>query len=181
MAPCGLPENTERLALHQALAVLPLAQRSGRPYAISQAHLLLARSYRALQALDSSAACLDEAVRWSRWVGAVDMTVDLLCECSELAALQAEKAEAEVLGAGRPARERARTLAYEVSRLAAQVADPEWEIKVLLRISDVLDRCGSPADAAVLQTRAMRLISGTLNTEAPDPAHLPGLDRLADV
>ena len=35
---------------------------------------------------------------------------------------------------------------------------PHWEIKVLLRASDVLDRCGDHDDAITLQTRAMELM-----------------------
>ena len=50
----------------------------------------------------------------------------------------------------------------------ARVADPQWEIKVLLRVSDVLDRCGDHDDAVELQSRAMRLMYGDAATpEAP--------------
>ena len=42
--------------------------------------------------------------------------------------------------------------------MAARAADPHWEIKVLLRASDVLGRCGDHDDAVTLQTRAMELM-----------------------
>ena len=67
----------------------------------------------------------------------------------------------------------------EASTLAGRVADPSWEVQVLLRISDVLDRCGDRDDAVQLQTRALRLMSGAA-AEAVDPALLPSLGRLAD-
>ena len=49
-------------------------------------------------------------------------------------------------------------MAFEAARVAAHAADPHWEIKVLLRASDVLDRCGDHDDAITMQTRAMTLM-----------------------
>ena len=46
--------------------------------------------------------------------------------------------------------------------LAGHVADAQWEVTVLLRISDVLDRCGDHDDAVQLQARAMGLMYGPL-------------------
>jgi hypothetical protein len=60
------------------------------------------------------------------------------------------------------------------------VADTGWEAQVLLRISDVFDRCGDRDDAVQLQTRALRLMSGSLKAGGADPALLPSLGRLAD-
>jgi len=42
--------------------------------------------------------------------------------------------------------------------VSAHAADPHWEIKVLLRASDALDRCGDHDDAITMQTRAMALM-----------------------
>ena len=51
---------------------------------------------------------------------------------------------------------------FEASATGARsVADPQWEITVLLRVSDVLDRCGDHDDAVALQSRAMRLMYGS--------------------
>ena len=63
------------------------------------------------------------------------------------------------LFATRAARELARDMAFEAARVAAHAADPHWEIKVLLRASDALDRCGDHDDAITLQTRAMSLMA----------------------
>ena len=51
-----------------------------------------------------------------------------------------------------------RFMAFEAARVATRAADPHWEIKVLLRASDVLDRCGDHDDAITMQTRAMTLM-----------------------
>jgi len=58
----------------------------------------------------------------------------------------------------RSARDLARDMAFEAARVATHAADPHWEIKVLLRASDALDRCGDHDDAITLQTRAMTLM-----------------------
>jgi hypothetical protein len=57
------------------------------------------------------------------------------------------------------AMERARDHAFEAAALARQASDAHWEVKVLLRVSDVLDRCGDHDDAISLQTRALTLMS----------------------
>ena len=69
---------------------------------------------------------------------------------------------------------------YGIEALAARVADPRWEVTVLLHLSDVLDRFGDRDDAVNLQTRALRLMSSAGSSAAPDPMWLPGLGRLAD-
>ena len=58
----------------------------------------------------------------------------------------------------RNARDLARDMAFEAARVATHASDAHWEIKVLLRASDVLDRCGDHDDAITLQTRAMELM-----------------------
>ena len=71
--------------------------------------------------------------------------------------------EHQAAGSGSAAREsaraRARAHTQEAAQLAAQVADPRWEIQVLLRVSEVLGRCGDRSEAALLQSRAMRLMA----------------------
>ena len=62
-------------------------------------------------------------------------------------------------GSSAEARQRAHAYAAEAARLAAQVSDPAWEVKVLLRVSEVLDGMGSHSEAIELQCRAMTLMS----------------------
>lgn len=152
------PAARERLRL--ALASLELAQLTRRPWALTEAHREAARAYRGLGALPSAVALMEQALRWSHAIGAVDARADLLCEWVELLAEQADAAEREQAGSGRPARERARDAVFEASQAAARVADPRWEVTVLLRLSDVLDRFGDRDDATVLQMRALQLTVG---------------------
>lgn len=174
-----LVDESCREALCHAVAALDAAELSGRPFDMSQALALVARSYRALQLPASAEASFEAALRWARVGGSNDAAVDLLCELTETAASLAELCEAEQPSASHAARERARDHAFDAVAWAGRVADPAWEVKVLLRISAVLERCGDLDDAVQLQTRAMRLMSGKL-ASAADASLLPSLGRLAD-
>ena len=168
-----------RQALRVAAARLDDAELRCRPHEMSLALSQMARCYRVVGALPSAEACLVSALRWARPAGGIDQLVDLMCELAEVAATIAEAHEAEQPGAGRSARERARDYAFDASTLAGRVADADWEIKVLLRISEVLERCGDRDDAVLLQTRALRLMHGSV-VGTVNPALLPSLGRLAD-
>jgi hypothetical protein len=106
--------------------------------------------------------------------------VDLLCELCEVCAAQAVGTGDEDESLYPAACERMRDHAFEASTLANRLADGSWEAKVLMRIGAVLESCGDRDDAVLLQTRALRLMSGSLAGGAPDPALLPSLGRLAD-
>lgn len=172
-------EDPAQLALCHASAALDAAELSGRPFEMSQALASVARSYRGLNALPRAEAALAGALRWARLGGSADAVVELLCDLSETAAALAETLDACRAGSGHTARERARDHAFEATTLAGRVADPAWEIKVLLRVSALLARCGDSDDAMRLQTRALRLQSGRASS-ATDPRLLPSLGRLAD-
>ena len=180
MLQAPLFDEPAREALCQATAALDAAEQRGQAVEISQALARVATCYRSLRALASAEACFEMALRWVRPAGGTDPIVDLLCELAETAVHRALEQEAGRRGDGRAARERARDHAFEAATRAGGVADPGWEAAVLLRISDVLDRCGDHDDAALLQTRALRLMSGRLATGSPDPCLLPSLGRLAD-
>ncbi len=178
--PDTLPhDETARDALRAAAAALDAAEQQGQPHAISAALAQMARCLMALQALPHAENYLEGALCWSRAAGSTDQTVDLLCELCDLAERLAQLQDARAPGLGHAARERARDHAFEASTLAGRVADPVWEIKVLLRVSDVLDRCGDRDDAVQLQTRALRLMAHDA-TSSLDPRVLTSLGRLAD-
>ena len=175
-----LYDETARDALRRAAGELDAAEAAGQPQQISRALARVAACYRALTAMTSAEAYYEAALRWARSTGSTDEVVDLLCELCETTVQLSRAQEAQRAGAGRAARERTRDHAFEATTLAGRVSDPHWEATVLLRVSDVLDRCGDHDDAALLQTRALCLMSGRGDAGAPDPHHLPGLGRLAD-
>ena len=172
-----LEDDPARQALKRAAAALDEAEGLGQPIVMSQALAAVARCYRLLHAPAAAEAYLEMALRWGRAAQAQDQVVDLLCELCETAIALARAQEADTPGSGRAACERARDHAFEASLLAPRVADADWEVKVLLRVSDALNRLGDHVDASGLQTRALRLMNGSPDL---DVAELPGLGRLAD-
>ena len=58
-------------------------------------------------------------------------------------------------------RDSARDHGFEAARLALRSADPQWEITVLLRVSDLFDSLGDHDDAIALQCRAVELMTCT--------------------
>lgn len=149
-----------RSALREAAAALDLAERFQQPLEMSLALAQMARCYRALRALGAAESCLERALAWARTLGAADQAVEILCLWAETSCALAEQHGLDASRHGYAALERARDRAFEATGLAGRVADPQWEIKVLLRISDVLDRCGDHEDAVALQSRALRLMYG---------------------
>lgn len=156
----ALPYGPGRAALDLAVRRLDEAERDREPSAMCEALAGIARCYRALSAFSAALDFMEQALRWSYALGGVDQRVELLCELAELscAASDAARAGGDERQA-RVAREFARDMAFEAARVAAHAADPHWEIKILLRGSDVLDTCGDHDDAITLQTRAIELMA----------------------
>lgn len=164
----ALLHSPARSALREAAAALDLAERGRQPLEMSLALAQMARCYRALRALGAAESCLERALAWARPLGGADQAVEILCLLAETSCALAEQHAHAASRRGHAALERTRDWAFEATGLAGRVADPHWEIKVLLRISDVLDRCGDHDDAVALQSRALRLMYGA--QLAPDPA-----------
>lgn len=181
MYPAQAAEKTALATLRRSSRALDEAKHRSSPTLMSQALAGMAHGCRALRDEASAEIYLDEALRWARVTGLTDPIVDLLCELCEVCAAQIEADDLDGAYAGSAACERMREHAFEASTLANRVADGGWEAKVLMRISAVLERCGDRDDAVLLQTRALRLMSGSLAGGAPDPTLLPSLGRLADV
>ena len=162
----ALPYGPARTALDLAVRRLDEAEQHREPSAMSEALAGIARCYRALSAYPTAMDFMHQSLRWSYALGGVDLRVELLCELSELSCEAAEAVDGEDADRQRRlARDCARDMAFEAARVAAHAADPHWEIKVLLRASDTLDRCGDHDDAITMQTRAM-----TLMVRHPDAA-----------
>jgi tetratricopeptide (TPR) repeat protein len=157
--PAALPYGPARVALDLAVRRLDEAELNREPSEMSEALAGLARCYRSLSAWSPALDYMQQALRWAHVSGGVDQRVNLLCELAELACSTSESILAPDGQESRAARECARDHAFEAARVAVHAADPQWEIKVLLRVSDVLDRCGDHDDAITLQTRALTLMS----------------------
>ena len=155
-----LSDGPERTALELAVRCLDEAERERQPAAMSEALAGIARCYRALSAYAHAMDFMRQALRWSYALGGVDQRVELLCELAELSCEAADGTAGgeEEERQSRSARDLARDMAFEAARVSTHASDAHWEIKVLLRASDVLDRCGDHDDAITLQTRAMELM-----------------------
>lgn len=75
---------------------------------------------------------------------------------------------------------RARDCVDEAAALAGFATDPMYEVRLLLRVSAVLERCGDMGDAVQMQFRAMACLGlqapdqdGLADTPAPGPLQLP--------
>ena len=167
----ALANGPVREALARALQQLTLAETvTGlcQPAALCQALTEVARALAALHAYGQAESYLAQALRWAVAMGSADSCGDLHCALAEVATHAAELAEKHN---GVPAavdhwRDRARDHAFEAAGLAGHVTDPHWEVTLLLRASDVLDRCGDHDDAVQLQQRALVLM-GLHNPDLP--------------
>ena len=149
-----------RLAQAEAGGSAAWASDPLRPAALCQALTDMARALSALYAYASAESHLAQALHWAGVMGSTDTRADLHCALAEVATNVAELAESngEPATAVRGARSRSRQHAFEVARLAGRTADPQWELKLLLRASDVFDRGGDPDNAVQLQQRALVLM-----------------------
>ena len=170
----ALEADTAREALRLSAAVLYEAERRGRPHEMVAALTHMARCYRGIDAPGAARGMLIEALRWSGALGGLDTTADLTCELAETTCLLAELNEARQAGSGQAERELALDHAFDAMRLVSRVSDPGWESRLLLRLADVLDRCGAHSDAARLQGMAVqRMDLGT----ADEPFDVPMVAR----
>lgn len=156
----ALIDSPAREQLRLAVARLDRAERDAQPYEMACALTAVARSYKRLRALPAAEETLRLALRRAVMNSSVDMQVDLLCELAETICDHAEQIGPEEHRSAHAARERARDAVYQAAALADRVADEQWGARALLRVSDVLNRCGDHDDASWLQSRAMGLGSG---------------------
>ena len=162
--------ETKRQALRDAMLALEAAEAAGEPGALSHTLAQVSRCHREVGALAEAGWFAKRGLQLARGLSAVDASVDALCELAELgierAALLEEQEEPR--GAHR-LRDAARDHGFEAVRLALRSADPQWEITVLLRVSDLFDRLGDHEDAIAMQCRAVGLITGHPTGEAVPP------------
>lgn len=165
----ALGDGPAREALHAALKELAVAEAyQGRARAIVLCEALtgVAQALAGLHAYGPAEQHLALALRWAAQLGGCDLAADLHCAWAEVATNAADLADAQDDDAGCAAgRDRAREHACEAARLARQATDPNWELRLVLRASDVLERCGDHDDALQLQQHALQLM-GMADAEA---------------
>ena len=158
----ALGDGPARDALHEALRQLDVADAyQGRARAIVMCEALtgVAQALAGLHAYGPSEHHLAQALRWAAQLGGCDLVADLHCAWAEVATNAGDLADARDDSAGcAAARDRARDHAFEAARLARRATDPNWELRLVLRASDVLERCGDHEAAMQLQQRALQLL-----------------------
>jgi hypothetical protein len=155
-------EESARARLRDAVSELDAAEVAAEPARLSQSLAQVSRCHRAVGALSEADWYAKRGLAVARGLGAVDASVDALCELAELSLDRADRlAQDEPRGAHR-LRDAARDHAFEATELAQRATDPKWEITVLLRVSDLFDRLGDHDDAIALQCRAIGLICGAV-------------------
>ncbi len=158
----ALGDGAARDALRQAMRQLSDAeavQGPQRAAAMCQALTEAARALAGLHGYAPAESYLAQALCWALQMGGHDLRADLHCAWAEVATNAADLGSAQGEAArSRAARDRARDHAFEAARLAGLATDPTWEVRLLLRASDVLNRCGDHDDAALLQQRALVLL-----------------------
>lgn len=163
----GPARDALRLAMRQ-LSEAEARNDAGKPAALCHALTETARAFAGLQAYSPAESYLAQALRWAGVMGGPDLQADLQCALAEVATNAADLAQqrGQPGSGGQRVRDRARDHAFEAARLAGRTTDPHWEVKLLLRASDVLDRCGDHDDAVLMQRRALRLM-GLHDPELP--------------
>lgn len=158
----ALGDGPAREALREALRQLDVADAyHGRARAIVMCEALtgVAQALAGLHAYGQAEQHLAQALRWAAQLGGCDLVADLHCAWAEVATNAGDLADArdDIAGCAE-ARDRAREHAFEVARLARCATDPNWELRLVLRASDVLERCGDHDEAMQLQQRALQLM-----------------------
>ena len=173
----ALSDGKLRERLRQAMRLMDLAEAASgatQPALMCHAHKDMAIALSRLQAYSPAQTHLAQAMRWALVMGATDLRADLQCALAEVATSAVEQGRA--YGASGPSLRKAldhcRDLAFEAARLAPLTTDPHWELRVLLRASDVLDRCGDHDDAQQLQQQALAMLGQDADGSAGqlDPA-----------
>ena len=164
--------ETKRQALRAACMALDAAEAAGERAALSQALAHVSRCHRRLGALAEAVWYAKRGLQLARHLSAVDASVDALCELGELALQRAALLDDQDEPRGaHHLRDAARDHGFEAARMVLHSADPQWEITVLLRVSDLFDNLGDHDDAIALQCRA----AGLMTREATDDASSPTL------
>lgn len=147
--------SAAREALRAAVGQLDQAEVAGCPGKLTLALARVGACYHAIGALAAAEESLRQALRSARTAGSAQLLVGVLCQLAETACTIAEQRRHADPAGARAARERARDEAFEASSLVLRSIGADWAVAALLRIGDVLVRCGDHEDAELLQVRAL--------------------------
>ena len=160
----ALAESPARQEARAALKAVDEARAHGHPIVLCEALTDAARCLAALNAYTQSEDYLVQALHWAGVLQSADLRSDLFCALAEVACNEADLTvqrrdnTPEGLATREAARERARDWSHEAVALAHRTSDPQWEMKVLLRAADVLERGGDHEAAVQVQGRALALM-----------------------
>lgn len=152
-------ELEKRQRLDDALRGLELAESNGSASTRVAALTAVAQAYAEMGAFSMAEWYLHQALSAAREGNAARAIVDILCRLAEAGVAASHADPLADAREHHTTRERARDRAYEATLIAARAADRQWEIDVLMRVSDILDRCGDHDDAVALHGRALELVT----------------------
>jgi len=151
-------------SLRLALRSLESADASGDRDGWNRALAEVAHCYQAVGDPERAEWHLRQGLRRARTLGQSETSLEVLCEMASAALAVAVRQEhlGEVHLA-HVARERVRDYSFEAIRLLGTTGTHALQAAVLIRLGDLLERCGDTDDAQALHARALRL----LRREAP--------------
>jgi tetratricopeptide (TPR) repeat protein len=153
--PASVSQHPPERQLHAALSTVERLEAQGQAAALCGAWMEVARCYRALQALEDAQRSMRQALRVARISRSANAVAQALCALAENTCDLADEAMEPGCEARRAAMERARDEVFEASSLLLGCEASPAHAELVLRLSDVLNRCGDHDDAAVLQGRAL--------------------------
>lgn len=148
-------------ALQAALMAVERAEAAASQQALWPAWLDVARCWRRMGATQEAHTSLRNALRVARAARNSAALVDVLCEMAENACDLADMHMGSSRERVRHWRDMARDEVFEASTWLLRAEPSSDAIAMLLRLSDVLNRCGDHDDASVLQMRALAWMSSS--------------------
>jgi hypothetical protein len=153
------PEVNPHAALRAALLAVERAEATASQQMLWPAWLDVARCWRRMGATEEAHGSLRNALRVARSARSSAALVDVLCEVAENTCDLADMHVGVSRERVRHWRDRARDEVFEASTWLLGAEPSAKAVETLLRLSDVLSRCGDHDDASVLQMRALAWMS----------------------
>jgi len=155
----ALSSDSTPPSLRLALRSLESADASGDSDGWNRALAEVAHCYQAAGDPAQAEWHLRQGLRRARTLGQREMGLEVLCEMASAALAVAIRHEH--LGEthlAHVARERVRDYSFEAVRLLGSTGTNALHAAVLMRLGDLLERCGDADDAQAMHERALRLL-----------------------